>query len=179
MAKKKFKVNILSSSSIEQLKKDLIAYRDSLPGKCKLLTERLAQKGIIVAQARIDESPLGKYVSVNVNINPDKIGCKAVIVSTGAVMQQKGYDDFNILLAIEFGAGIYYNATPNPNADKFGLGVGTFPGQIHAFEKGWYYWDDAAQQWKFTHGVKATMPMHEATQEIIREIVNTAKEVFA
>ena len=79
---------------------------------------------------------------------------------------------------MEFGAGIHYNSTANPNADKFGFGVGTFPGQVHAFEDGWYYWNEEAQEWQYTHGVKATMPMYNADIEIIQNVVKTAKEVF-
>ena len=143
------------------------------------MVERLAKIGLHVAGLQIAESSLGKYVSLNIDIDPEKMGSRAILTSVGAVMQSEGYEDFNILLAIEFGAGIYYNKTPNPNSGVFGLGVGTFPGQIHAFENGWWYWDDNAEEWKYTHGVKATMPMYEAGQAIIQEIRRAAKEVFA
>ena len=180
MAKRKYEVNILSSSSIERLKKELIYYRDDiLTEKCRLLAERLAKIGLFVADAQIQESSLGRYVSLKIDVEPEKVGSKAILIATGAVMQSKGYEDFNVLLAIEFGAGIYYNQTANPNAGEFGLGVGTFPGQIHAFESGWWYWDDSAEQWKYTHGVKATMPMYESNKSIIEEVVQAAKGVFS
>ena len=178
MAKKRFKVDILSQSSIEQLKKDLQAYQNDLQRKTRLFVKRLAEKGVIVANAKIGESPLGKYVSMRTEISEKIAGTKAIIIATGAVKQSEGYEDFNTLLAIEFGAGIHFNPTPNPNADKFGLGVGTFPGQMHAFQDIWFYWDETEQMWKPTHGVKATMPMYTASMEIIQEIVKTAKEVF-
>lgn len=82
------------------------------------------------------------------------------------------------MLAIESGAGIHYNSTPNPIADKFGLGVGTFHGQVHAFEDMWFYWDENAQEWKPTHGVKATIPMYSADMKNIKNVVKIAKEVF-
>jgi hypothetical protein len=88
------------------------------------------------------------------------------------------YPPFSTILAIEFGAGIHFNSTPNPNADKFGLGVGTFPGQIHAFEDMWFYWDETDQMWKPTHGVKATMPMYNAQMELINNAIKIAKTVF-
>ena len=178
MVGKRFKVDILSQSSIERLKKDLQAYQNDLQRKTRLLVKRLAEKGVIVANAKIGESPLGKYVSIRTEISEKIAGTKAIIIATGAVKQSEGYEDFNTLLAIEFGAGIYHNPIANPNADKFGLGVGTFPGQIHAFENGWWYWDEKAQEWRYTHGVKATMPMYTASMEIVQEIVKTAKEVF-
>ena len=178
MAKKVFKSD-LSVKGIEALKSQLLQYRNSLPIKCETLVSRLLQSGVAVSQTKISESPLGKYVTVTTNISADKMGCKGILLAKGAVKEQEGYAPFSILLAIEFGAGIHYNPTPNPNADKFGLGVGTYPGQIHAFEDLWFYWDEDAQEWKPTHGVKATMPMYSADMEIIRNVVKTAKEVFA
>ena len=177
MAKKVFKSD-LSVNGIEAIKSQLLQYRNSLPIKCETLVSRLLQSGVAVSQAKISESPLGKYVTVTTNISADNMGCKGILLAKGAVKEQEGYAPFSILLAIEFGAGIHYNPTPNPNADKFGLGVGTFPGQIHAFEDLWFYWDEDAQEWKPTHGVKATMPMYSADMDIIQNVVKIAKEVF-
>ena len=178
MSKKVFKAD-LSVNGIEALKSQLLQYKDSLPIKCEKLVSRLLQNGVEVSQARINESPLGKYVTVTTNISSGKMGCKGILLAKGAVKEQEGYAPFSILLAIEFGAGIHFNPTPNPNADKFGLGVGTFPGQVHAFEDMWFYWDEKTQEWKPTHGVKATMPMYSADMEIIQNVVKYAKEVFA
>ena len=177
MAKKVFKAD-LSVNGIEALKSQLLQYKDSLSIKCEKLVSRLLQSGVAVSQTKISESPLGKYVTVTTNISAYKMGCKGVLLAKGAVKEQDGYAPFSILLAIEFGAGIHYNPTPNPNADKFGLGVGTFPGQIHAYEDFWFYWDENAQEWKPTHGVKATMPMYSDDMEIIQNIVKIAKQVF-
>lgn len=178
MAKKKYKADVLSVSSINALKNDLTRYRNDLKNKCRLFVERLAEKGIVVAQARIDESPLGKYVTIRTEISESDAGCKGILIAIGAVKESKDYAPFNTLLAIEFGSGIHYNPVPNPNADKFGLGVGSFPGQIHAFEDYWFYWDEEEQTWKPTHGVKATMPMYSASMEIQLKIFETAREIF-
>ena len=178
MAKKVFKAD-LSVKGIEALKRQLLQYKDSLPIKCEKLVSRLLHSGVEVSQTKISESPLGKYVTVTTNISSDKMGCKGILLAKGAVKEQEGYAPFSILLAIEFGAGVHYNPTPNPNADKFGLGVGTFPGQVHAFEDMWFYWDENSQEWKPTHGVKATMPMYSADMDIIQNVVKFAKEVFA
>lgn len=177
MAKKILKAD-LSVSSINNLKKQLQDYQKELTRKCKQLAERLSEIGIKVAQVRIDESPLGKYVTIKTDITEEQAGCKAILVAAGETFEHEGYSPFNSLLAIEFGAGIYYNPIPNPNADKFGLGVGTFPGQIHAYEDYWFYWDEEKQEWLSTHGVKATMPMYQASMEIQQNIVKAAKEIF-
>ena len=177
MPKKVFKSD-MSVKGLDSLIRELQKYKDDLPNKCNKLVSELLQKGVEVSKARISDSPLGKYVTVTTNISSEKMGCKGILLAKGAVKEQEGYAPFSILLAIEFGAGIHYNPTPNPNADKFGLGVGTFPGQIHAYEDFWFYWDENAQEWKHTHGVKATMPMYSADMEIIQNIVKIAKQVF-
>ena len=170
----------LSVKGIENVKKKLIQYRDvELPRKCKEFVERLLRIGVDVSKAKISESPLGKYVTVTTSISADKMGCKGILLAKGAVKEQDGYEPFSILLAIEFGAGVHYNPTPNPLiSSEFPYGVGTFPGQTHAYEDMWWYWDENTQEWKPTHGVKATMPMYSADMEIIQNVVKVAKEVF-
>ena len=170
----------LSVKGIEALKRQLLQYKDSLSIKCETLVSRLLQSGVEVSQSKISESPLGKYVTVTTNISANKMGCKGILLAKGAVIESDEYNPFSILLAIEFGAGIYFNPTPNPLiSSEFPYGVGTFPWQIHAYEDMWWYWDENTQEWKPTHGVKATMPMYNADMEIIQNVVKYAKEVFA
>jgi hypothetical protein len=179
MAHRVFKCD-LSQKGIEKLIKDLKNYKDViLPSRCKELVTRLAEIGIETAKVYIGQSPLGHYVSIRTELKPEAMGCKAIIIATGETKVSDEYNDFNTLLAIEFGAGIHYNKHANPKANDLGFGVGTFPGQIHAFEDGWYYWDEESQSWRYTHGVKATMPMYNASVEIIRNIQKIAKEVFS
>lgn len=179
MGKRTFKIG-LNVKDIESLKKQLIQYRDvELPNKCKIYVQKLAEIGLNTAQMYIDKAPLGKYVRIRVEETPISAGYKAILIATGDVKKSEGREDFNTLLAIEFGAGIYYNKEKHPQADVLGYGPGTFPGQVHAFEDGWYYWDEKEQKWKYTHGVKATMPMHEADVEIIKRAVEIAREVFS
>ena len=178
MGKKTFTAD-LSVSGLNALKKQLLQYSDDLPIKCKQLVSMLLQSGVEVAETNISESPLGKYVTVSTNISADKIGCNGILLAKGQVREQDGYAPFSILLAIEFGAGVHFNPTQNPLVgSKFPYGVGTFPGQTHAYEDMWFYWDEKTQEWKPTHGVKATMPMYNADMEIIQNVVKYAKEVF-
>ena len=169
----------LSVKGIESIKRQLLQYKDSLPIKCEKLVSRLLQSGVAVSQSKISESPLGKYVTVTTNISADKMGCKGILLAKGAVKEQEGYEPFSVLLAIEFGAGVHFNPTPNPLiSSEFPYGVGTYPGQVHAHEDMWWYWDENTQEWKHTHGVKATMPMYNADMDIIQNVVKVAKEVF-
>ena len=175
MGKKVFNAD-LSVKSIENLKKQLLDYKDNeLQRKVNLLLDRLSEEGLNVAKAKISVSPMGsKYV--NVFVESSKLTRRIVFV--GKVIKSEDFEPFNTLLAIEFGAGIHHNRKPNPNADKFGYGVGTFPNQIHAFQDGWYYWNEKEKKWKYTHGVKATMPMYEAEIAIRKSVARIAREVF-
>ena len=179
MGKRVFKAD-LSVKSIENLKKELIHYRDvELPNKCRELATELLKIGVEVSKAKVDESPLGHYVTISTKISSDKVGTKAILIATGEVKKSDEYADFNTLLAIEFGAGIHYNrSNKNPYENELGLGVGTFPGQIHAFEDGWYFWDEESQKWKYSRGIKATMPMYYADMAMIVSIVDVARSVF-
>lgn len=169
----------LSISSIKQLQEDLRKYQDSLKYKCRELTEQLAEMGIKVAGAKIGESPLGKYVTIKTDITEEQAGCKAVLIATGETFENEGYAPFNTLLAIEFGTGIRYNSEENPKAPDLGFGVGTFPDQTHAFDKnGWWFWSEEKQAWIHSYGVKATMPMYQASVEIQQNIVKVAKDIF-
>lgn len=174
MGKKTFKAD-LSVKSIENLKKQLLEYRnDELPRKLNLLVERLKDLGVEIVESKVSESPLGKYVHVVV----ESSNLTRKIIAIGEVKQSEGYTPFSTILAIEFGAGISYNRNANPNADKFGYGVGTFPNQLHAFEDGWYFWSEEKQEWIYTKGVRATMPMYEAEKAIRENITKIAREVF-
>lgn len=169
----------LSVSSIKKLQSDLRKYQSELTGKCKEFVEKLAQRGITVAQASISDSPLGKYITIKTETTPEQAGCRAVLIATGKTFEHDGYAPFNSLLAVEFGSGIHYNPVPNPKADDLGFGVGTFPGQTHAFdENGWYFYDDKTDKWVHSYGVKATMPLYNASMAITQDVVKIAKEVF-
>lgn len=183
MGKHKFETE-LSVKGIKQLKKDLLNYKNNiLQQNIQRMVAELLQIGIQVAQTSVNESPLGQYITLLTNISSDKIGCKGLLIAKGEVKYEvdkdgNAYPPFSTILAIEFGAGIYHNKTPNPNADKFGLGVGTFPDQLHAFQDVWFYWDEDEQLWKPTHGVKATMPMYNAQMAIMEQMVKVAKAIF-
>ena len=167
----------LSQSSIQNAIKELKEYEGQLVTKCNVLCGKLAEMGLAVAKANISSAPLGKYVRLNVKYEPKSKGCKAMLIATGDTLNTPS-GSINTLLMIEFGAGIHFNHAENPKASEFGMGVGTYPGQTHAFqEEGWYYMDDSGE-WHHTYGVKATMPMYNADMEILMNINKVAKEVF-
>lgn len=168
----------LSVKGINKMRKELQKYKQSFQYKCKRYVERLLEEGVEIAQVKVNESPLGRYVSLSTDISEEKMGCKGILIATGEVKYSDEYAPFSTILAIEFGAGISYNPEPNPNAVEYGFGVGTFPDQKHAREDGWYFWNEDLQEWIYSKGVKATMPMYEAQQKIVEVAREVAKEVF-
>lgn len=178
MAKKKIKIDLLNSNSIQEAIKYLKQYRDELPKKCEEICKRLSEVGIQAATTAVSETPVGKVVTIKTDIKPSDAGCEAALIATGKTVKSESGKEFNLLLAVEFGAGIKYNPEANPKASDFGMGVGTYPGQTHAFDKnGWYYLGDDGE-WHKSYGVKATMPMYKASVAIRDKVNEIVKDVF-
>lgn len=168
----------LSPKEVDAAIKQLRQYKSDLNLKCEEFCRRLCEVGAQEAQARISQSPLGKTIKVSTEISPEKTGCKAILFAVGETKEAEGYEPVNTLLLIEFGAGIRYNPDANPKADEYGMGVGTYPGQLHAFDPGGWYYMGEDGEWHHSYGVKATMPMYGASLEMRNRIAEIAKEVF-
>lgn len=177
MARKTINIDLFDGESLEQAIKQIERYRDDLPRKCQEICRRLAEEGVRVADAAINSVPIGKTITLTTDINPSKMGCKAIMKMTGRETRTEDGRIFFSVLAIEFGAGIYYNPTANPKSSEFGMGVGTFPGQTHAFQDGWYYLGNDGE-WHYSHGIQASMPMYKASVEMKQKIDTIVKEVF-
>lgn len=176
MAKRVIKGN-LSSKGIQSIIDQLQDYKQDLHRKTELLCQRLAGAGLIVAQTAVGESPLGKTITLRIQMEPRVDGCKAMLVAAGQI-KSNDYGTISTLCLVEFGSGIRYNHVGNPKAPEFGMGVGTFPGQKWAFnEDGWWYLGDD-DKWHHSYGVKATMPMYNASVAIRQQVVAITKEVF-
>lgn len=178
MARKTIKIDLFDGKSLQQAIKQIEQYRDDLPGKCQEICRRLCEIGQQTALVAINESPQGKAVTLRVDISPSKMGCQAMLIGTGKTVTDEKGRTFNLLFGIEFGSGIKYNSKANPKSAEFGMGVGTFPDQKHAFDpKGWHYLDKDGN-WKHSYGIKATMPMYKAMVEIRRNLDTVIREVF-
>ena len=159
----------LSASSIRNAIKQLEDYKKSVNDKNQLFVERLALLGIPVIQEAISFAQGDSNPNVEKEIVLDFDGDVAK-----AVLKISGQD----VLFFEFGSGIHYNPTNVPHAEKFGYGVGTYPGQKHAFDpEGWFYRDSVGDL-HHSYGTEATMPMLKASNQIIRNIRKIAREVY-
>ena len=72
----------LSEKGIQSIIDQLRAYKQELPKKAELLCRKLAEAGLVVAESSIAESPLGKTISVRIDMEPSKAGCKAMLIAT-------------------------------------------------------------------------------------------------
>ena len=176
MAKRVIRGN-LSSKGIQGVIDQLQDYKKDLHRKTELLYQRLVEAGLTVAQTAVGESPLGKTITLRIQMEPRADGCKAMLVAAGQI-KSNDYGTISTLCLVEFGSGIRYNHVGNPKAPEFGMGVGTFPGQKWAFnEDGWWYLGDD-DEWHHSYGVKATMPMYNASVAIRQQVAAITKEVF-
>lgn len=168
----------LCEDDINKAIKEVDHYWKMLQSKTRVYCGKLTDLGYTIIKAQVGKSPLGNYVKVNLKYPFQRASrIKAVLFATGTTLNTD-WGHVYPLMMIEFGAGIHYNPVDNPKASQFGMGVGTFPGQTHAFDtNGWYYMDDDGK-WHHSYGVKATMPMYYADHEIIRNYVTIAKQVF-
>ena len=178
MERKTIKIDLFDSKSIQNAIKTIEQYRDDLPRKCQEICRRLAEEGVKVADVAINSVPIGKTITLTTDINPSRMGCKAIMKMTGRETRTEDGRIFYTALAIEFGAGIRYNPTENPKAAEFGMGVGTFPDQTHALDPGGWMYLDKDGNWKHSYGIKATMPMYKAMVEIRRNLDTVIREVF-
>lgn len=180
MAKRVFKSD-LSIKGIEQLKKDLLNYKNStLPNLCEQYVAALAQEGISVAKQNV--GGFGKYITFSVKTEVSKDGCKALLLASenGKIISTwKSYGEIKTaevspLLMTEFGSGW---GAENPMQIP-GVGQGTFPGQTHAFDKEGWYWLDENDNLNYSRGITAKMPMYKASIRIQEIAIKKAKEIF-
>lgn len=162
-------------NSFEQALKEYNEYIKSLNRKLKVFTERLANRGILIAESEVAEGYIG-HIRFSTSITDTSNGYKAVMLATDlspivARWQTKEgikEADVSALLMSEFGSGQY--AVEGHR--------GTFPGQTHAFQNSWSYMD-LNGNWHTTKGIRPTQPMFKAAKRMTDDIVEIAREVFS
>lgn len=176
MARKKvIKMDCLSQSSIKNAIKQLKDYQNSLTYKCQILAEKLAEKGVEIARVQLADldaiftSELISSVHAEYKGSQKGGGIWAVIAGTDHAM------------FVEFGTGIIGEQKTYPG--KFPDGVdwqyasGKTIRQLADGRYGWFYRDDDGQVW-FTEGMPSRPFMYYTSQQLIKIVEKTAKEVF-
>ena len=167
----------LNKKDMQRLQNSLKTYSNNLQAKCREFIERLGQLGLEVAKAHLStgarDDDFPDNCSLAVNIDNEGNPTKGVLVITSDPHVTKDGRVFYPHLALEFGVGNKHNKSAPQRAGEFGMGPGTFPKQTHIPEPGYWYYRGEQH-----FGVEATMPMFEASQEMMKSINEVAKEVF-
>lgn len=155
-------VDPFDKGSIASAIKGLQDYKQWVLVKEKELRDRLAGIGASVASLQFARAIYNGTNDVTVRV--DNTGSVAVIYAEGSAVA-----------FIEFGAGIKHGYG-HPEAGKFGVGPGTYPdGKGHwDNERGWWYGHN-----QHTYGNPPAMAMYQAREQMVEQITQIAKAVFA
>ena len=176
MARRKF-VAELSVKGINQLKADLIDYKDNiLRQKIQLLTERLANKGVEIAKSNI----------VNYDAVFTKELLENIVAKQGTSTKNNAIfyivADSKHAIFVEFGTGQLGKEGgypyPFPNNVDWKYNSGKTIIEISDGQYGWYYPANDGN-WYFTQGMPSRPFMYETSLELMTLVVKTAKEVFS
>lgn len=190
MARKVYRVDVLSESSIQNLINQLEQYkRVEFPNKMQEFVNRLADVGISVARANTgvldDIGNVSSLVSFSKKVSNNQHGVTAIMIMADKMPLLKSWfgkdgevksAEVSPSLMYEYGSGfeaLDLNENKNPQG-----GQGTFPGQEHAFDVGGWKWKDLDGTWHYSKGISPTTPMYKATMEIYNQVISVAREVF-
>ena len=176
MAKKVFKSD-LSVKGLENLKKQLLDYKNNtLQQKLNLLAKRLAEKGVVIAQANIaglDAIFTGELISSIHTRNGG--GSKGTAIFY--IVADSKHAAF-----VEFGTGQLGKEAPYPyplpEGVEWNYNTGKTIFEIEPGQYGWFYPGDDGK-WYFTQGMPSRPFMYETSLELMRIVKETALEVFA
>ena len=176
MAKRVFKTD-LSVKGIEQLKKDLLNYKNNtLQKKVNLLAQRLAEKGVAIAKSNIttlDAIFTGELLN-SIQVKKGGGAKGTAIFYVVADSRHAAYVEFGTgQLGLE--GGYPY---PFPEGVDWQYNTGKTIFEISPGQYGWFYPSDDGQ-WYFTQGMPSRPFMYETSLELMQLVVKTAKEVFA
>ena len=175
MAKKVFKTD-LSVEGINNLKKELLSYKtDFLQNRLVELVEKLSEKGVEIARAnvtKLDAIFTGELI--------DSLHSEKGSISKGTAIFYIVTDSKHAAF-VEFGTGQLGMEGgypyPFPEGVQWNYNSGRTIFEISPGQYGWFYKRD--EQWYFTQGMPSRPFMYETAIELEKEIVKTAKEVFA
>lgn len=152
--------------AIDKLEK----YLEEIDRKKSELCRRLAEIGAVKISLDFARAIYTGEKDVSVSVESRDDGSYAVVASGQTV------------LLIEFGAGVTMGGG-HPEAQEFGMGVGTYPGQTHAFDpNGWYLprsaLGNSSDKSVHTYGNPPSMTMYNTEKDLEKEIERVAKEVL-
>lgn len=171
MAKTIIKVSL---DDIDKAIREVKAYKQSFEKKVEIYRNRIAEELATIASLNFASSTMehtvrGGVRKPDVKVSVSERGSISVVIAEG--------ED---AVWCEFGAGVYYNgsvgSSPNPYGADLGFTIGSY-GKGYGKGKAWGYYDETGEL-VITRGTPATMPMYNATKEVMKKAIEIAREVF-
>lgn len=159
-------INLLDPESIAKAVREIDEYSQWVQQKADALAKRLAAYGL--RQVRIGYNAAVYDQDKDIEVSVENRGD-----NTYAVVAE-GHD----VLFLEFGSGIKYGAG-HPLDSEFGYGPGTYPGQTHVPDPGYWWYTGKDGKSHYSVGNAPSMVMYLTANELRNELVSIAKEVFS
>jgi hypothetical protein len=165
----------LSVNGIEQLKKELLNYKNvELRQKVNTFVRTLAEKGVLIAQANITS-----YDAIFTGELLSSISAKNGGGTKGTAIFYIVADSRHAVF-VEFGTGQIGSEAPYPYPLPPGVdweyNSGKIIFEISPGQYGWFY--PKGDKWYFTQGMPSRPFMYETAMELQELILKTAREVF-
>lgn len=174
MAKKVISMT-LSQKSVQNAIQEIRSYQNSLEYKCRLLAEKLAEKGVEIARVQVADLDAVFTGELIQSIHSEYVGS----VKGGAIFSVVA--DSSHAVFVCFGTGIVGQESPYPGKLPDGVtweyASGKTIRQLADGRYGWFYPKDG--KWYFTEGMPSRPFMYYTANELRDLILETAKEVFA
>ena len=153
------------SASVAKALRELQEYQEWLRDKANDLIAELIGRGLDdVSVSFMAAEYKGPRDDITYDIEDRGDGVYAIIVNGVTAV------------IIEFGAGVT-RGYGHPQADEFGFGPGTFPGQTHAMDpKGWYL--PKSKGGGHTDGNPPSKTMYNEAKKLREQLAEIAREVF-
>ena len=163
----------LNTKDINKAIRELEQYKRDFQKKVDNYRKRIAEEIAVNASlnfgsALMEDVIKGSPRKPDVQVRVDDRGSIAVVVADG--------ED---AVWCEFGAGVYHNgpvgSSPHPKGSELGFTIGSY-GKGYGKANAWGYYEDG--NLVITRGTPASMPMYNASQEVMKKAIEIAREVF-
>lgn len=179
----------LTSKSINDAIKKIANYQKKMESRMVEFTEKLLEVGIKTAKANIsgDYAPhvifYKEIEDVTVAADVGETSVTGLLIGKDGDLIERSWKYGNDIKTVqvsglymsEFGSGWLASVLD----DVEGVGQGTFPGQIHAFDPDGWWWTTPDGEKHHSYGEAPTHPMHAAVLAMLFEVDSIAKAVFA
>ena len=166
---KKITFDIFDPASIQRAAQEIRDYSKWVQNKTEELAKRLSEYGLRRVQVG--------YAAALYDVDKTQRDVTLTVEERGKGQYAIVAYGFDVLL-LEFGSGIKYGSV-HPLDGEFGMGPGTFPGQTHVPNPGYWWYKGEDGKSYFSVGNAPSMVMYLTGMELRNELIRIAREVFS